>query len=215
MSEKPIIFSSEMVRAILAGRKSETRRVIKPGKRHYTQYNWYGKHPCGGWWACDVDPIQNNIPSGDNGFPCPHGQPGDRLWVRETWRMLLGPQKGFIPEDLQFSKNVLYGADHPALHTGHWDSDIDEFVSDIKIWRPSIFMPRWASRITLEITGVRVERVQDISEEDAVREGIANGAYAINPKSSFSKLWDSINLKRGFGWDANPFVWVIEFRKLN
>jgi hypothetical protein len=152
MKERPILFSAPMVRAILDGRKTQTRRVIKE-----KLMRGEGAHV-------------NN---------CQYGKPGDRLWVRET----------FCYHD--YLARYLYKADG---------------VTGVK-WKPSIFMPRIASRIMLEITGIRVERLQDISEEDAIAEGW--------PKSSdwYRSLWESIN---GQGsWVLNPWVWVIEFMVLN
>ena len=166
MKERPIIFSSPMVRAILDGRKTQTRRDIKEKL------------------MCGEDAHVNN---------CQYGKPGDRLWVRETF---------CYHDDLA---RYLYKADG---------------VTGVK-WKPSIFMPRIASRIMLEITGIRVERLQDISEEDAIAEGVdgENEAAKIGaewyekPKRAYRRLWKSIN---GTGsWDLNPFVWVIEFMVLN
>lgn len=151
---RPIIFSGEMVRALLDGRKTMTRRVVK--KQH-----------------------------------CPYGQPGDLLWVRETWRQA------------QWKDGILYRADK-ARSLG-----MDEY-SDRHKWKPSIFMPRKASRLTLEITDIRMERVQDITTDDAIAEGIKE--LQGGAKVEFHNLWDSINAKRGYGWKANPRVWVVVFQ---
>jgi hypothetical protein len=131
----------------------------------------------------------------DHDLTTPYGQVGDRLWVRETFSEL--------------HEGVAYRATAP-----------NACLKNTK-WKPSIFMPRWASRITLEITDVRVERLKDITEDGAVSEGvkyyIASGAKQAPEMSmvaQFSELWNSINEKRGYGWDTNPFVWVIEFKKL-
>ena len=179
--ERPILFSGEMVKAILAGRKTQTRRVVKP-------------QPDGGPWPnaashiewCDlVADTDYYVASGH----CPYGKVGDRLWVRESW-LRIGA-----------SADVWYKAD-------------DVFLEGSTPWRPSIHMPRWASRITLEIIGIRVEELRAISEEDAKREGVvawhdtSNGTVY---KPEFRALWDSINDKRGYGWGMNPWVWVIEF----
>lgn len=142
-----------------------------------------------------------------NGFPCPYGKPGDRLWVRETWLPRNNGTRFFYRADLD-----------PVEAAG-----ISGMYSD-KGWRPSIFMPRWASRITLEIVSVRVERLQDISEEDAKAEGVTGGYQGWNipedrhqwhhpHRASYSALWDSINGKK-HPWESNPFCWVIEFRRI-
>ena len=179
MKEHPIIFSTDMVRAILDGKKTMTRRVIKNPERY--------EHIR----ECD--------------FCCPYGQVGDRLWVRET--LVITGGRG--------SEYVAYKADGYELDKGIFPEK----------WRPSIFMPRWASRITLEITEVRVERVQEITEEDAIKEGICvvdnteDGIYS-SPnypdihRDIFMYLWDSLNTKRGYGWEVNPWVWVIEFKRV-
>ena len=178
MKERPIMFNAAMVRAVLDGRKSQTRRVVKAPKWSTPGY-------------AGVD------------FPCPYGAPGDRLWVRECFHAYSLKEVG-SPLG-QLTTNVVYRADPTS----------DEYWA-VK-WRPSIYMPRWASRITLEVTGVRVERVQDIGELDAEREGTPN--FNQSPSgvsvSDFIHLWDSINGKRNGGvysWDSNPWVWVVEFR---
>ena len=183
MKERPIIFSGEMVRAILDGRKTQTRRVIKPQPDH-------------------IHTFQKGIllpQIGDKEIRCPYGQPGDRLWVRETW----------AKNNPVLDAKVCYRADLMSPDLG-------------KPWKPSIYMPRWASRITLEIVNVRVERVQEITEADVIAEGI--GAFTLargvlsdappDPRWKFIELWNSINANRGYGWEINPWVWVIEFKVL-
>jgi hypothetical protein len=129
---------------------------------------------------------------------CPYGQPGDRLWVRETFADLI---------------DIGGGHNYCAYKA---DLKIDSSYEDHTHWTPSIFMPRWASRITLEITGVRVERVRDITPEDAYQEGMVHNITASEADclTPFRELWDSINAKRGYGWDVNPWVWVIGFRRI-
>lgn len=162
MKERPILFSGPMVRAILDGRKTQTRRVVKP--RQGMLDDW-------------------------TGLPCPYGKPGDRLWVRETCYFE------------QPHGEVIYRADPGS------EKALDPEFTGLR-WRPSIHMPRWASRITLEIVNVRVERLQDIRVDDARAEGVT----AKWPVHGFRNLWQSIN---GFGsWDANPWVWVVEFRNM-
>lgn len=171
MKERPIIFNEAMVRAILDGRKTQTRRIVKH------------------------QPLEGVAPDSSWIRPC---DVGDRLWVREKWA-----QSSFGQTSLTF-----YGADreHDPPH-----------IAKCARWQPSIHMPRAASRITLEVTGVRVERLQDISEGDAIAEGCSidgespSGLYvANNARSAFCRLWQSI-----YGpdsWNQNPWVWVIDFR---
>ena len=119
---------------------------------------------------------------------CPYGKPGDRLWVRET----------FVSD----GDYIGYRAERDPANDNAW-------------WTPAIFMPRWASRINLEIVSVRVERIQSISEADAFAEGISGGDWLGDPVGEFKKLWNSINKKRGFGWETNCWVWVLEFRRID
>jgi hypothetical protein len=191
MNEHPILFQSEMVRAALADRKHQTRRVIKLP-------SW----STGDWADFELD---------DEGQPmtickdttclapirCPYGQPGDRLWVKETFAMSPKCETGHDPD-------VIYKATFED-----WQGPIDR-------WRPSIFMPRCFSRITLEVLKIRVEKLQDITEADAIAEGIPPFLPSPPkiPVMQYITLWQSINWKRGFGWDTNPWVWVVEFRRL-
>lgn len=193
--ERPILFNGEMVRAILDGRKTQTRRVMKPQPGNDNRIPWPGRKN-----------IVINIR--DDRVPqlCPYGQPGDRLWVRETFRLFDSHQECSCYDSCVCSKyngKPVYRAD------SYWDESK---------WKPSIHMPRWASRITLEVTGVRVERLQDISEVDAHNEGITLDMLPYNPadqhpcRTWFRGLWEQIN---GPGsWDANPWVWVVEFRRM-
>jgi len=197
--ERPILFSGPMVRSIIDGRKTQTRRVVKPqpfehGRDGLVSAGW-------GWsigqkcklQAWKVDEIGSAMVK-----YCPHGKPGDRLWVREAFR--LAPL-GNGPRD-EFGR--------PAVT--HFRSTDSHLFPDVK-WKRSIHMPRWASRITLEIIAVRVERLNDISRGDAMAEGCphSNLAYGQNPCDWFYELWESINGPES--WAANPWVWVIEFRK--
>lgn len=202
MAEKPILFSGEMVRAILDGRKTMTRRT-----RGLNRFNGQPDR-----WR-----IEGNMMAFDGGFdyvktsPCPYGRPGDLLWVRETWRPFTA--NGSIDAAVQ------YRADSKIEQVSMTVDYINRFPESPDRWRPSIFMPRWASRITLEVTAVRVERLQDISEEDAMAEGISPITDSLSNCNGsvyyFRSLWDSINSKRGYGWDVNPFVWVVEFRMVS
>lgn len=181
MSERQIIFSTPMVKAILDGRKTQTRRVVKPQAEKYNSVllKPYIIYPC-----------DNIYEFGDFCEPikCPYGQPGDVLWVRETWT--------------EIENRILYKSD---LY--------NESCGELTIkWKPSIHMPRKYARIFLEVTNIRVERVQDITNDDAKAEGI------IRPDelyiAQFPALWNSINDKRGFGWSVNPWVWVVEFKRI-
>ena len=204
--ERPILFSAPMVRSILDGRKTQTRRVVEP-QPDKVVLSYYP----GGLVAHDLECNETAIKYG-NGFEdddrqwkCPYGAPGDRLWVRETWQ-----------QDPAGDRAVCYRA------TGH----DEKCVIPDHLWRPSIFMPRWASRLTLGITAVRVQRLQEISEDDAIAEGcklpasgritdVQGGQYAgriwWNAVTWYKELWDSINGKT-HPWTSNPWVWVIEFR---
>lgn len=212
MRERGIHFNSEMVRAVLDGSKTQTRRIMKVqpdspnfgllritdstksadiGKYHWAESNATGTHA--------RSPL----------FSCPFGAVGDRLWVRETW-MPDAPRDGtwadvefygckgsplsMIPER--------YRKPEHCIHRASWEG------SEMVGWTPSIHMPRWASRITLEITGVRVERLQDISAEDAAAEGLTGRAKM----HDFGVLWSSIYGDES--WQANPWVWVIEFKRV-
>jgi hypothetical protein len=206
MKERPILFSGPMVRAILEGRKTQTRRIVKPQptKDYVTLMPLSGEL---------VGVTKHGGPIDNRGWlHCPYGKPGDRLWVRETWGKV-------HYEGVDESPTIFYRADER-------DQERDELTR----WRPSIHMPRWASRINLEVVSVRVERLQDISEEDAMSEGIESweergvddaqdyyrdyvtGGHVYNAKDSFRSLWQSIN---GPGsWEANPWVWVVEFKRI-
>jgi hypothetical protein len=218
MNERPILFSAPMVRAILASQKTQTRRVMTKQPHgdttvHVERFHQAvvdrhgdeqpGPEVFGAWWD-----------DGESGLKCPFGGPGDRLWVREThaivprtaYRCSEGVQQVLRPDD-----------DHDAAI---FREGFDRSFGGIR-WRPSIHMPRWASRITLEITDVRVERLHEISEVDARAEGVETwAAGAMSPDGQrdysavgkFQMLWSSIN---GIdSWHANPCVWVITFERV-
>jgi hypothetical protein len=210
----PILFSGPMVKAILDGRKTQTRRVIRhlfsvPPDWYPDRYN---KTDQWTFWGPRGTPESGkcSLPL----FRCPYGQPGDRLWVREAWSPWANR-----PAIIYRADNVIreYSDPLPHLLTMYMDDDNNG-------WRPSIHMSRWASRLTLEITGVRVERVQEISEGDAKDEGVyvnAHGVWSVDgvgwyscPSGCFRDRWNALNGKRNFGWEENPWVWVIEFRRL-
>lgn len=214
--ERPILFSGPMVRAILDGRKTQTRRVVKLRDPTAT-YSCFDDE---GW------PLSADEYGQWHKDSCPYGQPGDRLWVRETWAAYTTPSHEYpgdcdviecAPKDMQEQ----YGT---TRHDCIYQADEGLYGP----WRPSIHMPRWASRITLEITDVRVERLNEISEADAVAEGALPSdqwptaspfdspalmaQYGPAAKQCFQSLWESIN---GEGsWAANPWVWAITFKRV-
>ena len=194
MAEKPILFSGEMVRAILEGRKTQTRRVMKP--QPFEDKSYVGGF---GWPYSKNSSVAVGAPH--IGGYCPYGHwEGGRLWVRETWACHRELDE-VVPRDC-IGSVIWYLATQENKHP------------DIGKTRPSIFMPQWASRIMLQITNVRVERVQDITDDDAIEEGVSRANTSIPGYAStrFAKLWDSINAKRGFSWSSNPWVWVISFQ---
>lgn len=210
MKERPIIFSTDMVRAILDDRKTQTRRVIK-GRFAERITNLAAKANDRKGFLKRVAELKGN---------CPYGKVGDLFWVKETWGSI--------------------DADHPRCKDGQKPKQGDRLVyranpADDYQWgagKPSQgsfcrlsarFMPKWAARLWLEITNIRVERVQEISLANLRKEGLPGHAYGIDYTPSLAKyvetedfktLWDSLNAKRGFGWDTNPYVWVIEFKRV-
>lgn len=204
MKERPILFSAPMVRALLAGEKTQTRRVVKP--QPFVSLDaisgWAIPVPkkCQGWARDFLDIKGPNIDAA-----CPYGEVGDRLWVRETFMDLQGTGVEHRPDPLGPLHRYAYQADTPPGSRG------DEARKEYGLkWKPSIHMPRAASRITLEVTGVRVERLQDISEADAAAEGVHTDP-ACPAYDAYQALWEQINGKGS--WDANPWVWVIDFRR--
>ena len=202
---KPIIFSGPMVRAILEGNKTQTRRALRSQPP-----DWATGHDDVWPWVhfTGADPFHGNPVMWT--AKCPYGEPGNHLWVRETFAYYYAG-----PNFTGNTGKVYYKAD------GDLSDRVKERDCVEPRWRPSIFMPRWASRITLEIISVRVERVQDISHEDALAEGIDPDAPLNNygtgsaHRDTFAELWDSINAKRGYSWDSDSWVWVIEFKQTN
>lgn len=194
--ERPIYPRGPQIRAILEGRKTQTRRVMKPQPTGQPVTTTTPGNQFGAIWPYD-DGTEKYC-------ACPYGQPGDSLWVRETWAV--GPwHRSTKPSELPPYTEVFYHADN--VNHSHF------------AWRPSIFMPRWASRITLRVVNVRVERLQDISESDAIAEGIkqdANGLWLPGGYDTlvlaYRDLWDSIYGKT-HPWNSNTLVWVLEFEK--
>jgi len=205
---KPIIFSTPMVQAILDGRKTQTRRVVKINGCPITS-------PKESLELTKEGLIYHSFCS-MSGYYKPLCQPGDILWVRETFC------------------EVPYEHNHVPIKGGHITIPKYAYKADSErdytgIWKPSIHMPREAARLFLRVTNVRVERLHDITENDARNEGVKDPydyqepSYYDQPhvrgmeinKSAFAGLWDSLNAKRGYGWESNPWVWVIEFEKIN
>lgn len=197
-----------MVRAILDGRKTMTRRIVKPQPEMIPKESLLKYQPEGSfWWPAHKARTMVDISEAKS--LCPYGQVRDHLWVRETFSM--NHSTHYATRQGNAPSGILYRAS--------WDKDTDyydrPFDGDRK-WRPSIFMPRAYSRITLEITDIRVERLKDVSDEDAMREGIhalGQGIGEMSAREVFSKLWDTINGKRA-SWESNPWVWVITFKKI-
>ena len=239
MKERPILFNADMVRAVLDGRKMQTRRIVKwRGLDEGLNLQFSGLRAtkeAKGWvvesqsrtsseWRCQPT-------------PCPFGEIGDRLWVRETWSVVShafdddGLMIDYVPDrpakavhEKPFGRGYYSGHAIYAADGGFTWGDDDGCVDGRSCWKPSLHMPRWASRITLEITGVRVERLQSISEEDAKAEGCTFEALRFKPGTreveemghtavyQFGGLWQSIY--GADSWQANPWVWVVEFKRV-
>jgi hypothetical protein len=267
MKERPILFSGPMVRALLDGRKTQTRRVMKPQpviqSGPFDHGHWAVTLPHGNAITNECGTL-SGAPSCEAGewnytgrfvsgyhrtlcgpIRCPYGVPGDRMWVRESFVELLHTSPATDePIDPTNGDRLIEPAtsyvDAQGRKRWHYDGKViayratsnvefcdgDGFSSpdfankdDLPRWKPSIHMPRWASRITLEITDVRVQRVQEISEEDAKAEGVGpiGGFVAQLPfdyRVAFKTLWDEINEHRGYGTHKNPWVWCLTFKRV-
>lgn len=229
MREKSILFTSDNANAILDGRKTQTRRAIKtPRKRDAFTLIDRGD----GWWPYQSDDGESALCSDGNEHPyaCPYGQPGDRIYVKETywawgrWETRFDAKKGrdawhFVDMTRECGKSYQFKQPAPIGTRGG--------VSPAWRKRPSLFMPRHASRILLEVVAVRVERLQEISEADAIAEGIASAGltgcsygvpgmskahYLGTAREAFECLW--ISITGPDSWDTNPWVWVVEFRRI-
>jgi hypothetical protein len=252
MNERPILLSDAMVRAILDGRKTQTRRVMKPQPEPVPLSDW-NKNRDGGpghWWSSNqvrsMVHVEDKLQAGVKGWEglaetlCPYGQPGDRLWVRETFQPLFAD--GVHRATVDWKTGRGYAIRYVA--TDGREKWIDDDDNNSARCKPSIHMPRWASRILLEITGVRVERVNDITNDDAIAEGAhrrdgklwsmdwsdvgkpngltnVDGTLALateefvgydHPRGAFAAYWEQINGRNA--WGANPWVWVIEFKRI-
>lgn len=220
MTDRPILYSGPMVRAILADRKTQTRRLVKVG-------DTIEERDDGTRW-----PYFKTWTHGDDGSPwaaCPYGAPGDRLWVRETWRYHDWTEDG--------QPWIQYAADDACRLCEHVTADWADRVCDVwatlsdpdnyqidgaardRKWRSPLFLPRWASRLTLAVVSVRVERLQAITEEDAIAEGVLPAPFCKSGRppglehvEAYEDVWTAINGKRA-PWSSNPWVWRIEFRR--
>jgi len=202
MKERPILFSATMIRTLLEGRKTQTRRMLKiQPPEHVVDFCSFHNPDGEGLAHFGFDPVKRELQ--DWYAVCPYGQVGDRLWCKEVWGAWPAMGGGVQEDSLRYRADGEYQNEHNAWR-----------------WRSPRFMPRWASRITLEITDVRVERLQDISNEDARAEGVlpsyadrsVEAGHPYNAIALYRQLWDAIN---GEGsWISNPWVWCVSFRKL-
>lgn len=225
MKEHPILFSAEMVRAILSGKKTMTRRTKGLEFVNKDPDNWTSNI-----FQRDVAIQCKKVIDSSR---CPYGKVGDLLWVKETWGVCeklwadYGWEfQGLISFSTKSSKNDLVTSGMNVIRQVIYAADgYERTVGYEPGFKPSIFMPRWASRITLRIKSIRVERVQDITEADVRLEGGPPSHPSIDVVSRefgyknfaiswFAQLWDSINAKRGYSWESNPWVWVIEFERV-
>jgi hypothetical protein len=224
MKERPILFSGPMVRAILEGRKTQTRRVVMPQPSE----DWCPE--VGIYVPTMVDRHGEEYPGPEvfgasdesEGRVCHYGEPGDHLWVKETWQAREIECTGI--------DGYAYAADGAFLPIKPTREAADNWViandngKHGRNWRPSIFCFRWVSRILLDVAEIRVQRLQSISEEDAKAEGVEPFVtvgterekewYPEGYRANYKLLWDKLNKKRGFGWDINPWVWSITFKRV-
>lgn len=219
--EMPILFRPELVAEILAGRKVQTRRVVRIPTARLCAKDCKGASGkvwmdsgLGGGQYLKVECLDGTAQR----VRCPYGSVGDRLWVRETWRPWEDPKTCI--------DGIIFKADESFHKIRNTKEAADRWLDargekSMKVWRPSIFMPRWACRLELEMTEIRVQRLQDTTPGDAAREGIKIRAWIPSTMTSaqenlraFREGWDRINKDRGFGWDANPWVWAITFKRV-
>lgn len=235
MRERPILFSTPMVQAVLDGRKTMTRRVVKMTKDEpLTNVSWgYTCFTPDGYIS--LRGVHASGEYGESFIRNPYGKVGDRLWVRETFSegynyRYEGDSRIKVPH-FKYRADFV-GKSLDGIFVNGTPKKPVKDQSDLYVWKPSIFMPREACRINLEITGVRVERLQEITEADARDEGVGDedavmrvdsdilptarllGEPFENDRVWFAHLWNELNGKRGFGWDVNPWVWIIEFKRI-
>ena len=246
LKERPIIMGADSVRAILDGRKTQTRRVIKPRyKQDEYGFNVVSRPATGERWVEKADEDGGGFEDGTRIVPCPFGEIGDRLWVRET--------VFFETFHQQSDEELERDGFNPNIGVWVYRADNHDYPTITANWTSPMFMSREASRITLEITDIRVERVQDITEEEVIAEGIISDdeyayrageenlfpcprckGYGVHeafgydygitevdcthcntPKKRYRIIWDSLNAKRGYPWENNPWVWVISFKQIH
>ncbi len=236
MTERPIIMGGFSVRQTLDDNKTQTRRVIKPQPPAHEEVHQLAGTGLKdgtdsyGWIPGEGDPdrwrvtgpvwaVRELVRPAE--LRCPYGAPGDRLWVKEAWRPVERESDG-LDGVLFRADDAFVGIENTVEAADLWGAAYNNGKYGTK-WRSPLFLPRWASRISLEITGVRVERLQDISKDDAIAEGcshwecghpdcMSEGHYG--PRGAFVGLWNTVNAKRGFAWESNPWVWVIEFKRV-
>lgn len=233
MKERPILFSAPMVKAILEGRKTQTRRVVMADRYRHHSWQQGSARPSSGHLVFRVDEKWGASAWDAGNFPidpisvCPYGKPGDRLWVRESLTL------GCVQREAMRPIMAVYQDSHGYM--GVEDKMAPDAPEGSRSWClkwkrvPSIHMPRWASRITLEITNVRVERVQEISYEDALAEGVmalddetkdlaarfyGSATRPVGAVDYFRLLWNKLNNGRDLGWDKNPWVWALSFKRI-
>lgn len=230
MSGRGVIFTDESVRAILAGRKTQTRRVVDMTKIEFIggrgqeddPSNWgYGFDDGNDRWAVLARGLDERYPHGRWSVPCPYGAVGDELWIKETWRTWERPEDAL--------DGIRFRADGAFVPIENTSAAADRWVvahdndKHREAWRPSIFLPRWASRITLRVTEVRVQRLQEISEEDAKAEGaepaidlmrsVAAAEHSSSYRAGFHHGWEKINGKRA-SWASDPWCWCLSFERV-
>lgn len=211
MKEHPILFNGAMVSAILEGRKTVTRRAVKATKAHADGFMMldHGK----GWWPYNAfGDFTSDHEGMEYPIACPYGQPGDRLWVREAWQL-----------HEKFTDNCV--AVYKANERNSWTEFHRRFPVEVARgcqakpfqthgFRPSIHMPRWASRILLEITNVRIERLQDISTEQIIAEGLSTTLREHDAEVDLRRQWRELWESTGGDWGGNPWVWCVSFRRI-
>lgn len=237
MKERPIIFSAPMIRALLAGAKTQTRRVVKPQPPSECTDFTFMPVSTETAWRGPGQPVVRHPGPPRLWLRCPYGAPGDRLWLRETWALLTDPGAYVAwsldaPERRPSPTDTYLGhVPTPIYRADGERTDVRQPTGSALRWRSPIHMPRWASRISLEITTVRVERLHAISEDDARAEGVPLLDYAFgqayggaltgdgvtrvpmaSARDAFADLWREIN--GDASWDANPWVWVVAFERV-
>jgi hypothetical protein len=233
--EKPILFSTAMVQAILQGNKSMTRRVVKPQPQNMPNGAYLAKMPTP-WLGYNIFYLATLSEGVITKYWQSKGYclEGDTLWVRETWRERYGMSYAFFNgcwQPVDDIREIEYKAGGSGFFNGALNlcpcEDVKIEWGEWSKWKPSIHMPRKAARLFLTVKNIRVERLHDITEEDAMAEGVGNdedpywkpscndpdSGGSPTYKKSFEYLWDLINSKRGYGWDTNPWVWIVEFER--